>query len=358
MNDLSVLEPSAAGPPPGAEGSVSIRSTQTFREALMSARALPIAVATMLLFLVSPAVASGSLSESSLLSTLPFAAILAVAAIGQTLVVQQGGFDLSVAGAISLSAAIVTQVPNGQDDRLLMALAVAVGVITLAGTVVGLCIRYLDVSPIVATLALNALFLGAVQQLTQGSPQNAPQSLTSFALGRTLGVPNTALVAVVVVAGVAFVGSRTIAGRRFNAVGSSARAARIAGIRQDRYLVATYALAAFTYAVAGLLVAGFLKTPNLYVGNPYLLTTVAAVVIGGTALTGGTGTVVGTAVGALFLCQLEALLFASGSGTAIRYVIEGAIVALGVGLRLLPWRQVVKLLPAPSERRAKEGDTE
>src|SRR5713226_4987354 len=173
-------------------------------------------VATALLFAVSPLLASGSVSESALLSTLPFAAILAIAAIGQTLVVQQRGFDLSVGGVITLTTIIVTRFPNGNESRLWGALGLVVLACAASGLVSGLAITWLGVTPLVATLGVNALLTGVVLQITNGaSTSSAPPGLADFAIAKTLGIPNTVVVAVVAVVAVAVVIRTTVPGRLF-----------------------------------------------------------------------------------------------------------------------------------------------
>ncbi len=142
-------------------------------------------VATALLFAVSPLLASGSVSGSALLSTLPFAAILATAAIGQTLVVQQRGLDLSVAGMITLTTIIVTRFPNGSDSRLWGALGLVVLACVASGLVSGIAITWLGVTPLVATLGVNALLTGVVLQITNGaSTSSAAPGLADFAIAR------------------------------------------------------------------------------------------------------------------------------------------------------------------------------
>ena len=132
----------------------------------------------------------------------------------------------------------------------------------------------------------------------------------------------------------------TVAGRRFVAVGASPVAARAAGIRVRNYQVATYVLASLAYGGAGILLAGFLRTPNIDAGNSYLLPTIAAVVLGGTSLAGGTGSVVATAMGALFLTQLEQVVLGLGAAESTKLIIQGSIIALGMALRTIPWRLV------------------
>jgi ribose transport system permease protein len=303
-------------------------------------------VATALLFAVSPLLARGSVSHSALLSMAPFAAILAIAAIGQTLVVQQRGLDLSVPGVITLTTIIVTKYSDGHDGRLPAAIALVALAAAVAGLISGIAITWFGITPLVATLGVNALLQGVVFQYTSGSSTAAaPPALASFALEKTLRVPNTVLIAVVAALIAAFVIRTTIAGRRFVAVGASPAAARAAGIRVRRYELATYVLAGLFYGGAGILVAGFLGTPGIGAGDGYLLPTIAAVVLGGTSLAGGVGSVVATVGGALFLTQLQQVILGMGAPSSVQFVIQGSIIAVGMGLRNVPWARIRGLAP-------------
>lgn len=302
---------------------------------------LAIWVATGVLFAVSPLLVSGSVSSTALLAMLPYAAILAIAAIGQTLVIQQRGLDLSVPGMITLTAVLVTKYPNGNGDKLPAAIGLVVLACVCSGLVSGIAITRFGITPLVATLGVNALLLGAVYQITGGAATwSATSGLASFAVDKTAGIPNTVIVAVVTVGAVAAVMRWTIAGRRFVAVGASPPAAYAAGIRVRDYQVATYILASLSYGAAGVLLAGFLRTPNINAGNSYLLPTIAAVVLGGTSLAGGQGSVVATAIGALFLTQLEQVVLGLGADESTKLIIQGSIIALGMMLRVIPWRKV------------------
>src|SRR6476620_727197 len=141
--------------------------------------------ATLILFLVSPLLAPGSVSGSTALTVLSFASILAIAAIGQTLVVQQGGLDLSVPGVISLAAVLVTKFPDGDNSSLAPWIAVALACGFLSGLICGIAITRFRVTALVATLAVNALLYGTVLYLTKGTSTEAvPSMLNSFAAGR------------------------------------------------------------------------------------------------------------------------------------------------------------------------------
>jgi ribose transport system permease protein len=300
----------------------------------------PIWVATGLLLLLSPIIASGSFNEASLLGMVPFAAILAVAAAGQTIVIQQRGLDLSLPGMISLATVIVTKVPNGRNDLLPLAIALVILAALIAGSINGLAVTRFGITPLVATLGVNALLVGTVLFLTSGtSTAAAPMALSSFALARTFGIPNTALVAIAMIAAAAALIRFTVPGRRFVAVGANPNAAHVAGIAVNRYIWGTYVFAAIAYGVAGIMLTGFLGIPGALPGDNYLLPSIAAVVLGGTSLAGGTGSVVASGVGAVFLTQLGLLVRTLGAPQSVQLVLQGAIIAIGMGLRLVPWRR-------------------
>jgi ribose transport system permease protein len=105
------------------------------------------------------------------------------------------------------------------------------------------------------------------------------------------------------------------------------------------YRLATYSIAAICYGVAGGLVAGYLQTPGLSAGNDYLLPSIAAVVLGGTSLAGGSGSVLATAIGALFLTQLQQVVFGAGAPTSVQLLIQSIAIGLGMALRSVPWRR-------------------
>jgi ribose transport system permease protein len=238
---------------------------------------------------------------------------------------------------ITLSTIIVTKYPHGHDGRL----PAAIGLIALAciasGLISGIAITRFSVTPLVATLGVNALLTGVVLQITSGSATAAaPPGLARFALDKTLGIPNTVIIAIIAVAIVAAAMRMTVVGRRFVLVGANPAAAHAAGIRVKRYVLSTYVLASLVYGGAGILIAGFLGTPGISAGNDYLLPTIAAVVLGGTSLAGGVGSVVASAGGALFLTQLEQVVLGSGAGISGQYIIQGTIIALGMAIRNVP----------------------
>jgi ribose transport system permease protein len=308
--------------------------------AALSGPATAIVVATVLLFLVSWLVEPGSVRHSSLLGMLPFASVLAIVVVGQTLVVQQGGIDLSVPGMISLTVVIVTRYPNGDSGKLAMAILFAFAAALAAGLLTGLLVSRVGITPIVTTLGMNALLYGGVLQVSGGTPRTTTDALHNFASGRVLGIPSTVPIAVALTAVVAFLVKRTVAGRRFEGVGASNTGARAAGLVVARYQLGAYVGAALLYCAGGVVLAGVVSTPSAFQGDSYLLPSVAAVVLGGTSLLGGRGSVVASAVAALFLTQLDQLLLTSGVSTAVQNLVEAGALVLGLAIYSVPWRQV------------------
>ncbi|HUG49069.1 MAG TPA: ABC transporter permease [Candidatus Limnocylindria bacterium] len=293
---------------------------------------------TAAIFLIGFLINPRTVSESTVYSMLPFFAILAIAAIGQTLVVMQRGLDLSVAGAIAAGAVAFTKTANVNDEGIVAGIVVALAVVALAGLITGIAVTRFHVTPLVATLAINALLLAFVNWYSRGFPTGAPDAINQFALGRALGlVPNLVVIAIVLVLISHFLLRSTVIGRRFTASGENPRAARAAGIPVIRYQVATYVIASLFYGVAGILLAAFIKTPPIFSGTTYLLGTVAAVVLGGTALTGGIGSIIATTGGALFMSQLGAIVLGIGLPTSAQQVLQASAIILVVGLRGVYW---------------------
>lgn len=300
--------------------------------------------ALVLLLLAGSVIAPSSVSRGALLGMLPFAAVLAIAGLGQTLVVQQGGIDLSVPGAISVTIVISTHQANGQDSRLFPALMMALGVVIVAGLINGFLISRRGLNPIIATLGMNALLYAVVLGLSGGIPRGTTALAAKIAGRLTFGIPNSVYFAVAATVLVTVISKKTVAGRRFEAVGANPTAARAAGLRAKRHGMAAYVWAMILYWLAGALLAGILSQPTAYQGDAYLLSSVAAVVLGGTSLLGGKGYPIATVLSAVFLAQLGQFVLALGVSTAIRTLVEAAALAVGVGLHTIDWTAVRKRL--------------
>jgi ribose transport system permease protein len=318
-------------------------------------RSAGIWVAAGLVFAVSAAFQPKSLGSSALAALWPFAAILILAAVGQTLVIQQRGIDLSVPGFISLTVVLVTHIPDGNSAKLGGAVLLAYGICLAAGLVNGLMVTRIGITPIVQTLAMNAVLYGIDLAVSQGTPTQTTSTLQSFTSVSVAGLPLPLVVAIVCVAVVGLVVKRTSFGRRFEACGANAAAGRAAGLPGRRYQLSAYLGAALLYCTAGVLLAGIVSQPDPFQGDSYLLPSVAAVALGGTSLLGGIGSVVASAVGALFLSQLQQFVLATGASAAVQNLAQAGVLALAVivyGARLRPARLMARLRPPPADAQA------
>jgi ribose transport system permease protein len=306
---------------------------------------LTVGAATVLLFAVSALLAPSSISGTSVRSMLQIASVLAVAGLGQMLVVQQSGIDLSVAGGISMAVVLATHVPDGDDGRLPLAVGIAVVVAVLAGLLNGLLVGVLQLNPIIATLGTNALLYGAVLSVSGGRPRITTDLLATLTGGRTAGVPHAVLFALAALALVSVLVKKTVPGRHFEAVGANPRAARAVGLRVRGHQMSAYVWAQLLYCLAGVMLAGITAQPSAFEGDSFLLISVAVVVLGGTSLLGGRGFPLATVVAAVFLQQLVQFVVALGVSTAVQTIVQALALAIGVSLYTVDWRALLSRRP-------------
>jgi ribose transport system permease protein len=228
---------------------------------------LTVSLALALLLVASAVVAPTSVSRSALLGMLPFAAVLAIVALGQTLVVQQGGIDLSVPGAVSLSVVITTHQPAGNDDRLLGAMAFGLAVAVAFGVVNGLLVGRMGLNPIVATLGTSALMYAMVLNISGGSPRRTTELLRGIAGGVSFGVPNSVYIALVVIVVASVAMKMTATGRRFEAIGANRAAAAAIGLPVLLHQAGAYVCAQVLYWLGGVLLSGIIAQPTCLPGR-------------------------------------------------------------------------------------------
>lgn len=305
--------------------------TEISRRWLLKILRTPIVWATVALFVLSFAVAPSSVSRSGLDSLLPFAAVMALAAVGQTLVIMLKGIDLSVPGTVTVGAIVSTQFA-AESGSVTAGILVAILIALVVGAVNGVVVAYFVVSPLVVTLAMNTILLGSMLAYSGGSPSRAPAAMSGFALDTTLGISNVVWTVLIIVLVISLLVSRTSWGARLVAVGANDSAAQAVGIRVRSTRIGGYVIASLCYAVAGVLLAGYLTTPNSQVGTPYLLPVIAAVVLGGTSLLGGRGKIWGSVLGALFLTQLTQLVLSIGAPSSMQYIVQAVVIFVAVTL--------------------------
>jgi len=271
-------------------------------------------------------------SPSSLRSQLVLASYLATIAAGQTLVILTGGIDLSVAWNLNFSAILMTQTINASGDsgRIAWGVGLALAAAALVGFVNGLGVAFLRIPSLVMTLGMNAVLAGLTLVYTNGSPQGlAPGFAKRLAVGRLGGVvPYALLFWAALAVAVIFLLRRTVFGRRLYAVGNNPRAAFLSGVPVRGVLVAAYTLCGLCAGLAGILLTGYSSQSYLGMGDRYVLQGIAAVVIGGTSILGGSGGYGGTIAGAITVVLLENTLQIVGIPTAGQQILYGLIVLL------------------------------
>lgn len=296
-----------------------------------------VVVSTLALIVMCLIFAPSAVSTGGLMGSLPFAAIIAIVGLGQMLVVQQGGFDLSLAGGVSLAVVITTHMPAGNNADLMPAIAFAVFCAVVIGVVNGILVGVMRLNAIVATIGVNALVYGAVFAVSGGVPKITTPLMAQIAGGKTAGVPNSVLFALVILIIVSLVLKKTVAGRKFEMIGANPLAAHAAGLPVRRYQAMAYVFAQLHYCVAGILISGITREPTAFQGDVLLLPSVAVVVLAGTSLLGGRGFPISTVIAAFFLNQLSQFALAVGVPFSAQTIIQALALVFGIGVYSLRW---------------------
>lgn len=291
----------------------------------------PIWFAVAALYLVAGLFSPAMLTGYQALNILQVAALLGLVAIGQTIALLTGGIDLSVGGVVTLTNIVSTSLMLGENGSTPTALAVCLALGVLVGVSNGVMITVLRVAPIIATLAMSSILFGAALVYTGGAPRGSASPIFKLAgQGSVLGFPVSAIVWLILAAVVAVLLRRTPFGRWIYAVGANPRAARLVGIPVKATLIGAYVLCSLMAVLGGFLITAYVGNPSLGIGEQYLLTSVAAVVVGGTALTGGVGSVVATVGGVLFMTELASFTNMARMSTGTQYIVQGFIIAMSV----------------------------
>ena len=313
---------------PGTESQTSV-ATKVPR--VTSERVLEYSMLVVLLVLVIAATAiyPGFLQLGNLSIVLSQYAPLGVVAVGMTLVIIAGGFDLSVGAIFAGGATTAAALAPHYGVPLAFLIALFGGVVL--GLVNGLGITLLRVNPFITTLGTSSLYAGAVLLLS-GS-QAFSDTSTQFQLlgtGSLLGIPNTIIVLVVVFGVGSVVLNFTRYGRAIYAVGGSREAARLSGIGVDFVTGSTYVIAGFLAALAGVMTASEQGAGQGSMGATVALDSIAIVVIGGTSLVGGEGKLWRTGVGMLILAVLDNIFFSLAVDSNAQLMFKGAIMIAAV----------------------------
>lgn len=299
---------------------------------VVASRYMPVYLAIALLVVIARVWVPATLSGPAISAIAPFGALLGIAALGQMLVIMTAGIDLSVPGTITISALIVVGVGSQSDERILLAIATALGAAALIGLVNGILIGGLKLNALIVTLAVGQVVMGLVSRYVLTFPvQSAvPQAMSSWASTRILGLSPVFWIGAVVTLLLVVALRYTTVGRRFQVVGANPVASSVVGVRVTLNQILVYVVAAIFYAIAGIALAAILRNPGVNIASAYLLGPIAAVVIGGASLTGGLASPLSTFAAAIFLTGLNQMMRALGLPTSLQFVVFGLVIIGGM----------------------------
>lgn len=288
-------------------------------------------IAAIGLYLISGFISPAMFQFGQVLNILQVASFLGVIAAGQTIAVLTGGIDLSQAGVVTLTNIVATSIMLSQPENIPAAIVVVLVLALLVGLANGFLVTAVGVTPLIATLGMNSVLFGAALVYTGGAPSGGtPVEFQIIGTGSLFGIPNPALIWLGLSLGLLVLTRRTSYGRRLYATGANPRAAEMMGVNVGRTIVSAYVLSALMAALGALLLTAYVGAPSLGIGNQFLLTAVAAVVVGGAALTGGSGSVVATMGGAIFITELSSFTNIIQVSTGTQFVIQGALILVSV----------------------------
>lgn len=309
-----------------------------------------LAFASLIVLVLGFSLASPNFMQTSnIIAILQATSVNGVLAIAATLVIITGGIDLSVGTLMTFCAVICGVVLTYVGLPLPLGVLGAI----LAGAAAGFCsgtfVAKLKVPPFIATLGMMLILKGLSLVISGTRPIyfNDTPGFTEIAQGSIVGLlipsvplPNGVLILFLVAIAVSFILSKTALGRYTFALGSNEEAVRLSGVNTDRWKIAVYTLAGSICGIAGLLIASRLNSAQPALGQGYELDAIAAVVIGGTSLSGGRGTVLGTLIGALIMSVLLNGLRILSVAQEWQTVVTGSIIILAVYIDMLRRRKL------------------
>jgi ribose transport system permease protein len=302
-------------------------------------RNLGLVIALAILCIVGVITAGDRFADvDNILTILRLASVIGVVSVGMTFVIIGGGIDLSVGAIVALSSVWATTLATqalAEDFHWIVMVVTAILVGVGCGLINGVVIAYGKLVAFIATLAMLAAARGLAEIIANRRTQIIQdRAFLDFFTGDVLGVPTLVIIfALVALAGWVLL-NRTTFGRRTFAVGGNAEAARLAGIRVQRHAVKLYVLSGITCGIAAVMIMARTTTGSSTHGTLYELDAIAAVVIGGTLLLGGRGTIVGTVLGVLIFTTLNNVFTLNNLSSSAQAIAKGVIIVLAVLLQM------------------------
>jgi ribose transport system permease protein len=260
--------------------------------------------------------------------------ITAIIAAGMTFVILTAGIDLSVGAMVAFSGVVVTSIlrlgmPFSLSFPLGLLAGIAIGI--CSGSLAGLFVTRFNITPFIVTIALMSILRGASYMYTEGRPVwGLPEEFSFLGSGRVIGIPVPTIIMICIYIIAFVVLKQTKFGRYVYAVGGNKEAARLAGIDVNRVLWLVYVISGVLAATSGVLLASRMNSGQPNAGLMYEMDAIAAVVVGGTSLFGGRGSIVGTFLGAMLIGVLRNGLNLLNVGSYVQMVVLGVVILLAV----------------------------
>ena len=287
--------------------------------------------AIILLFVLGEIILPGFISFSHVMSVLRLSVFLGIVALGQTLVVISGneGVDLSVGSILSIGVVLSAYFLNGQNINIPRALLFTPAIGLAFGLISGLAISYIEIPPIIMTLAMASVVEGTSLIITKGFPTgNAPSLLEIIGNGKIFDIPYLILFWVLLIILASLVLKKTKWGNLLYGVGSNSLTAELSGVRVRRFRVFVYGICGAIAAFAGLFLLSYTGTPYLNLGVAYTMPSIASLAIGGISLAGGNGNYIGAVTGCIILTTLNSILVALRTTEAVRQITFGLLLLI------------------------------
>jgi len=327
---VSIDAPTSASPVDASSGRSQLLTDLKYR---WPARYRAAWVALALIIVGGAIIAPAALNTDSLPLVTGLAGVLAVAAFGQVAIISTGAIDLSISAIISLSCGFVVHYGVQENANLAALIAGAILLAVVLSLINGFFIVVLRLNALIVTLATVGMITGAIQMWTGvalSSTGQTPQKLQDIAQASIFGINAVFIAAGVVGVGLAFFLGKTRAGRRIAFAGSNRRAAKMLGVRVVRTELGVFAIAGFLYGVAGVLLAGYIGSPDVLSGASYQILTITVAGVAGALFTGGPASVASVLASCLFLVLLDQVLSVYGMSAGARVVIQGVVLAVAV----------------------------
>lgn len=272
------------------------------------------------------------LSQKNILNLLRQSSIIGIISAGMTYVVISGNFDISVGAVAALSGAVTMQLAT-KGMNIFLAMAIALGICGIIGMINGLIVAKVNIPSLITTMAMVTIVRGIILMLTGGYPVTANiPFLDTLGNGYILGIPVPVVVFVVVVIISYIVLTKTKFGRYVYSVGGNQEASKLNGINVDSHKVKVFIINAVLAGLAGIVLAGRLGTASPVAGEGYDMDAIASVVIGGTSVAGGAGSVLKTVIGVLLMSVINNSFNLLGVDMYFQYIFKGLIILIAVGI--------------------------